>query len=241
MYHHRMPAFRVGAMMRRVVMSETGFFAQKRNSPASLGLVILLHGALITAVVLIKSPTFLRLTHPPIVVDMIDDPTVPPADPQRPPPDQPQPQPRQEVLDHVAPTVDTHPIGPTVDSHQENVVVASNTADSGTGIIPVLPPPDPPAPVRRAAQIDSSSRLQPPYPPSEYRLQRDGRVQVRVIIGPDGRVIDVERISATSDAFWQVTREQALRHWRFRPATVDGRPVQDSRIMSLVFRIEDQG
>jgi hypothetical protein len=37
-----------------------------------------------------------------------------------------------------------------------------------------------------------------------------------------------------------VTREQALRHWRFRPATVDGRPVQDTRVMSLVFRITDQ-
>ena len=35
-------------------MSEAGFFAQKRNSPTSLGLVILLHGALIAAVVLIK-------------------------------------------------------------------------------------------------------------------------------------------------------------------------------------------
>ena len=220
-------------------MSETGFFAQKRNSPASLGLVILLHGALISAVVLIKSPTFRRLTNPPTVVDLIEDQTDPPPEVERPPPDQPQE--RQEVFDHIPPVVDTHPIGPTVDSHQENVVIASNTADSGAGVIPVLPQPDPPVPVRRAAQIDPSSRLQPPYPPSEFRLQRDGRVQVRVIIGPDGRVIDVERISATSDAFWQVTREQALRHWRFRPATVDGRPVQDSRMMSLVFRIEDQG
>ena len=220
-------------------MQEAGFFAQKRNSPTSLGLVILLHAALISAVIMIRSPAFERLTHPPTVVTLIPDETVPPPDPARPQPDQPQP--RQEVFEHVPPLVDTHPIGPTVDSHPDNVVIASNTADSGAGIIPQLPPEPPAIPVRRAAQIDPSSHLQPPYPPSEYRLQRDGRVQVQVTIGPDGRVIDVARISATSDAFWLVTREQALRHWRFRPATVDGRPVQDTRVMSLVFRIVDQG
>jgi protein TonB len=219
-------------------MPETGFFAQKRNSPTSLGLVILLHGALISAVIMIKSPAFQRLTHPPMVVDLIEDRTDPPPEPQRRQPDQPQP--RQERLDTVVPVVPTQPLGPPV-AHTENVVIASNTADSGVGVIPQLPPEPPAIPVRRAAQIDPRSQLQPPYPPSEYRLQRDGRVQVQVTIGPDGRVIDVARISATSDAFWQVTREQALRHWRFRPATVDGRPVQETRTMSLVFRIVDQG
>jgi protein TonB len=219
-------------------MPETGFFAQKRNSPASLGLVILLHAALISAVILIKSPAFQRLTRQPTVVTLIDNPVTPPPERPRPQPDQPRP--RQEPFDHVDPVVDTHPIGPTVDTHQQNVGIASNTADSGIGVVPVQPPPPPP-PVRRAAQIDSSSQLQPPYPSSELRAQRDGRVQVRVTIGPDGRVIDVSLVSATSDAFWRVTREQALRHWRFRPATVDGRPVQDTRVMSLVFRITDQG
>jgi len=52
-------------------MQEAGFFAQKRNSPTSLGLVILLHGALISAVVLIKSPAFIRALDPPIVVTPI--------------------------------------------------------------------------------------------------------------------------------------------------------------------------
>jgi protein TonB len=103
------------------------------------------------------------------------------------------------------------------------------------------PPPPPPIPVRHAAQIDPSSQLQPPYPATELRAQRDGRVQVRVTIAPDGRVIDVALISATSDAFWRETQQQALHHWRFRPATVDGRPVEDTRVMSLIFRIEDQG
>ena len=218
-------------------MPEAGFFAQKQRSPTSLALVILLHGALIAAVILIKSPVFRHMADP-TVVTLIDDDTVPPPEHQPPPPPREQPQ-QREVPDHVTPIVDTHPTGPTVDAHQENTVIASNTAGNATDI-PILPPPPPP-PVRRAAQIDPSSQLQPPYPPSEYRAQRDGRVQVRVTIGPDGRVTDVVRLSATSDAFWEVTRQQALRHWRFRPATVDGRTVEETRVMSLIFRIVDQG
>jgi protein TonB len=221
-------------------MQEAGFFAQKRNSPTSLGLVILLHGALISAVVLIKSPAFQRLTQP-TVVTLIDDDTVPPPDNPPPPPPHEQPQHPLESIDHVIPETDMNIPGPTVDHSNDNIVIASNNAGTGIVDIPQLPPPPPPLPVRHAAQIDPSSHLQPPYPPSEYRLQRDGRVQVRITIGPDGRVIDVERVSATSDAFFTATREQALRHWRFRPATVDGRPVQETRVMSLVFRIVDQG
>ena len=221
-------------------MFETGFFAQKRSSPTSLGLVILLHAALISAVIMIKSPAFQRLTHPPIVIDMIDAETDPPVDPPPPPPHQQLQQP-VESIDHIIPETNLNIPGPTVDHSNDNIVIASNNVGTGTAEIPQLPPEPPAIPVRRAAQIDPRSQLQPPYPPSEYRLQRDGRVQVQVTIGPDGRVTDVARISATSDAFWQVTREQALRHWRFRPATVDGRPVQETRTMSLVFRIVDQG
>jgi protein TonB len=220
-------------------MSETGFFAQKRNSPTSLGLVILLHAALIAAVILVRSPAFERLTHPPTVVTLIPQETDPPRNPPPPRPDQPQRQ--QERLDQPPPLNPTPPTGPAVDNRPPPTQFAGETAGSGLVDIPRLPPEPPALPVRRAAQVDPSSRLQPPYPPGELRLNRDGRVQVRVTIGPDGRVTDVALISATSDAFWLVTRQQALRYWRFRPATVDGRPVQETRTMSLVFRIEDQG
>jgi protein TonB len=47
---------------------------------------------------------------------------------------------------------------------------------------------------------------------------------VRVTIAPDGRVTSVEQVSATSPAFFQATQRHALSRWRFKPATVDGRP-----------------
>jgi protein TonB len=218
-------------------MSEAGFFAQKRNSPTSLGLVILLHGALISAVVLIKSPAFQHLTRPTVITLIPDDPVPPPDQP----PPREQPQPRQERIDQPPPLNQTPPTGPAVDTRPPPNQFAGLTAGSGIVDIPRLPPDPPAIPIRRPAQIDPSSQLQPPYPPSQQRLGQEGRVQVRVTIGADGRVIDVALVSATNDAFWQVTRQQALRHWRFRPATVDGRPVEETRVMSLVFRITDEG
>ena len=219
-------------------MTETGFFAQKQRSPTSLALVILLHGALIAAVVLIKGPAFHRLVDPIIETRLIPiDPTPPP----NPPPPRPEPQQHpRERFDDPPPLNPTPPLGPPTDPGPPQTHL-TETAGSGTLDIPRLPPEPAHIPVRRAAQIDSSSRLQPPYPGSEQRAQRDGQVRVRVTIGPDGRVTDVVLLSATNDAFWFATRAQALRYWRFRPATVDGRPVEETRTMSVVFRIEDQG
>jgi protein TonB len=209
-------------------MSETGFFAQKQRSPAGLTLVILLHAALIAAVILVKGPAFQRILHPPIDVTLVPITPDPPPDHQPPPrPDQPPP---EQHFDQPPPLNQIPSPGPTAHADPGPTQLALNEG-TGTIDVPVLPPPPPPPiPVRRAAQIDPSSQLQPPYPPSEQRAERDGRVQVRVTIGPDGRVIDVTLVSATSDAFWLVTRQQALRHWRFRPATVDGRPVEEGRV-----------
>ena len=67
----------------------------------------------------------------------------------------------------------------------------------------------------------------------------NGTVRIRVTIGTDGRVRAAERVSATSDAFWAAAERQALTRWRFRPATVDGRPIESTRTMTIHFRIED--
>ena len=106
-----------------------------------------------------------------------------------------------------------------------------------------LPPrqPDPAPPVRIEAQLDPrfASALQPQYPASEQRAQNSGTVRIRVTIGTDGRVRAVERVSATSDAFFAAAERQALSRWRFRPATVDGRPVESVKVMTVHFRIEE--
>jgi len=217
-------------------MTEAGFFAQKQSSPSSLALVILLHAAVLAAVIMIKGPQFIRINDGPIVVRTIPiEPDPEPVPPPRTDPQQPQP---PTSIDRFPPVVPLPPLGPPV-----------VTLPPVPPVIPVpqlpTPPvlhPDPPAaPVRRGAELDPrfAGQLQPPYPAEEIRAQREGRVQVRVTIAPSGRVSAVVRLMATSDAFWRVTEQQALKNWRFRPATLDGRPVADSKVMTLRFRLVD--
>lgn len=58
-----------------------------------------------------------------------------------------------------------------------------------------------------------------------------------MLIGTDGRVKQVERVSAASEAFWQATERQALSRWRFRPALRDGVAVESWRTMTVRFEM----
>jgi protein TonB len=111
----------------------------------------------------------------------------------------------------------------------------------GTGDIPTVITP-PPLPVMVDAQYDQryANALQPAYPAAEVRAGNTGRVVLRVLIGADGRVKQVERVSSASDAFFAAAEHQALTKWRFKPATRDGVAIEQWKTMSLRFELNDQ-
>jgi protein TonB len=217
-------------------MSEAGFFEQRRASPSGFAMVVAMHAAAIGAVLLIKNPQVIPVTYMPTNVSWIAEDRPPPeVVPEL--PDTPVPPRQQTALDRTEQVVSTS---------SENSSQSSQTAEGPIWLPPgntSTPPANPPVPdpVRREAQIDQryAAAFQPPYPTSEQRAQREGSVRIRVTIGIDGRVRAVERVSATSDIFWAVAERQALRHWRFRPATLDGRPVESTKVMTLHFRLAD--
>ncbi|MDQ8756965.1 TonB family protein [Sphingosinicella sp. LHD-64] len=217
-------------------MSEAGFFEQRRASPSGFALVVAMHAAALGAVLLIKGPVIIPPAFPPMDVYNVP--------PERTPDPAPPPRPEVETQTPIR-TID--PIVRTPDGARDQIAIVSGTGPvqplggTGTGFVEQVQPPPPLTPVRRDAEIDQryAAAFQPPYPTSEQRAQREGTVRVRVTIGADGRVRAVERLSATSDAFWAVAERQALRHWRFRPATVDGRPIESTKVMTLHFRLAD--
>jgi protein TonB len=115
---------------------------------------------------------------------------------------------------------------------------------------PDFPPPPPiptgdpiakpdPIPVLINASVDPryAEALQPVYPPNLERQEIEGRATVRVQVGTDGRVMAVELIQADDPGFFAATRDQALRRWRFRPATRDGQPVVSWVTKTVVFKV----
>jgi len=93
-------------------------------------------------------------------------------------------------------------------------------------------------PVRVEARMRTAD-LQPPYPPSEEKMEREGKVSIRVVIGMDGRVKSAEKVSATNEAFYTATERHALRAWRFSPATVDGKPVESTKVITVNFQLNE--
>lgn len=171
--------------------------------------------------------------------------TYPVNDPPPPPPNriekkvEPKPQhaniyiPDPLIVPRDAPTIQGTDVLP-LDPPSREVLV-----DPGPATI-IAEPPLPLPPLIGAQQDPRFARdYQPEYPSTELRAQRDGKVSVRVLIGVDGRVKAIEQVSATSAAFFEATRRQALAKWRFKPATRGGVPQESWKTLSVRFELKN--
>nr|WP_295372809.1 energy transducer TonB [uncultured Sphingosinicella sp.] len=223
-------------------MSEGGFLEQKPRSPTGLAIVIVGHIAVLSALALSKMDMPPIIDLGPLTVKNIplpkDPPPIPPEIKQK-PTDLPQ---HKSVITRPEPIIKA-PTTPTFSPPKEEPVDLSyNVTPPGKIDVPVYtqpPPPKPlPDPVRMEARLDPRSELLPDYPPEEQRAEKEGNVTIRVVIGPDGRVTRAEKVAAASEAFWRATERHAIRNWRFKPATVDGKPVESTKVMTVRFVLD---
>lgn len=215
------------------------FAPPRRIEPASLALAVGINAAVLMAVILAKPNLVKRFIDPGIQTYQVPTPPDP-----KPLPD---PKPKQSTSPHQRPVtttdpqIDTHPSepGPTFPLDPGPPTLGGDgVGTGGPGIDIVIPPPLPlidPVPDPRYA-----AALQPPYPPSEQRAGREGRVVLRVLVGTDGRVHQVEIVSATSDAFAAITQRQALERWRFKPAHRGDELVEAWRRMTVSFHLQGE-
>ena len=210
-------------------VQQGGFAGSHRPNPLGMGAVFALHVGVLGAIILAPPDTFERITFNPIDTYNVPDTPPPPPEPQ-PPADTPS---NVVKVDRIVPTTPTNytdikPIDP----------------------LPFDPPPLPPRPeivpdpprepvlVEAAPDPRFAGALQPPYPSAMARAEIEGKVVVRVLIGVDGRVKAVQPVSATDPAFHEATAAQALKRWRFRPATKDGLAIESWRTMTVRFQLQ---
>lgn len=216
-------------------------YAEQRYVPrtprtVSLGAAVAINGLILAGFVTMV-PDFVAKRKPegPIQIYDVKDPPPPPIQ-------QPKVEPRaQTPLPYIPPLPLPMPDRPTIETTKE----LPTEAPVGPVILPpgpttVIETPKPLPPLIGAQQDPRFARdYQPEYPGPELRAQRDGRVAVRVLIGADGRVKAVEQVSATSNAFFEATRRQALAKWRFKPATRGGIPQESWKTMSVRFELKN--
>lgn len=215
----------------------------RRVNPAGLTAAIAINAAVVAALIF-SAPTIVKsVPHGPLRMIDIFVPEPPPPEPAPQPPEQPAPNTPTERVEAPVPPIPMLPTEPVFAvPNLPPLPPAGPTIGTDTGPL-VKADPLPPALLPRLVDATFDPRhvrdVQPVYPAAERRAGREGRVTIRVLVGVDGRVKQGERVSATSDAFWQATIDRALSKWRFKPATRGAVPVEAWRTLSLTFVIKD--
>jgi protein TonB len=221
---------------------------RRQLSPTALALII---GGHAFAIVLVASTKMdlpsLTKARPTEVIDIAippePQPTPPPPKPQERSETRPQPTP-DSFIDQPPRVLPLPPTGPVVDfgsatnSSLPNIGTAIETPIQQTIEAPPLLPPA--APVRVAARaVTPPDLLRPPYPDSKQRSEEEAVLRLRLAIDARGRVTSVEPVGQADPAFLAAARSHLIRHWRYRPATEDGRAVASSMTITLRFELED--
>jgi TonB family protein len=128
------------------------------------------------------------------------------------------------------------------------VVLWSQSPLAQGGSPPPAPAPQtsPPAPAQpplvvgreRVVAPRAIARVTPRYTAEAIRARLEGAVTLRGIVELDGTISSIEVVSSLDQRFGlDQAAVEALRQWRFEPATVDGKPVRTLITVSLNFTL----
>jgi protein TonB len=173
--------------------------------------------------------------------------------PQNPGAPRPHPHGPQNVCRFCAPPSIPH----TIATHDDNSSarptdealppgMEGNLPGGTGGLIPLsdsraLPPPAAERrvtrpPVVRVANIDPAlliHRVEPVYPVLARQTRREGRVELRAIIGTDGTIQSLQIVS--SDPLFDLSAREAVSQWRYKPTTLNGQPVEIDTFITVIY------
>jgi periplasmic protein TonB len=213
-------------------MMEGAFYQQKRASPTALAIVVLMHGAALTALALSKMENPGRTIFGTTKVDLIPVKPDPPEVPPEPLKQKVQPQ-QQTVLTPPKPVFQLPAPGPTV---------TWTPPPAPTWTIPqpgpITEPVPEPAPAPKAKKVEparakanlASYVSDEDYPSTAARNEEQGTTRFRLAVAPSGRVAECTvTASSGSSALDSATCRLMKQRARFTPARdSDGRPTSDS-------------
>jgi protein TonB len=90
--------------------------------------------------------------------------------------------------------------------------------------------------VLHLTQIDPAMlihRVEPVYPPLARQTHRDGRVELRAIIGTDGTIQSLQIVA--SDPLFDLSARDAVQQWRYKPTILNGQPVEIDTYITVIY------
>jgi protein TonB len=174
-------------------------------------LVILLHALLLWAIASGLARKVVRMTENTVEAVLMSEAPPPTPAPKTPPPKTPAPPP-------PAPT---------------------STAPAITQA-PTPPAAAPAAPaIRTGAVIQAGAHCaKPDYPSASRRMEEEGTVTLKFLIGADGKVLQADIEKSSGFTRLDEAARNALSKCQFRPGTVDGKPEQSWASIKYTWRLE---
>ena len=172
----------------------------------------------------------------------------PPKTPPPPPPAQPAPKTTPPPVPAVVPTpamdlpvaaATTPALGVTAAPPSSPSALPATAPALASAPAPVAAAPSrSPAPARTAAGVNINQCEKPEYPGASRRLEEEGTVALRFLVGVDGKVIQSEVEKSSGFKRLDEAARAGLSKCQFRPALVDGKPEQAWASIKYTWRLE---
>jgi protein TonB len=216
----------------------------------SLAISVAVQSAILTALILVS------LFGKPQTIALANVTPIPPYSPYRGTPQDPGTQ-RQRptgptTVCHVCPTL---PISPTIPTRDPDPTGEPQPPGIGDGIpgspdgqIPLsdwrqrpIPPKNTEPQVKRPRVVRITTldpatlirRIEPIYPPLAKQAHREGRVELRAIIGTDGNIQSLQIVSG--DPLLVRSAVEAVQQWHYKPTILNGQPVEIDTYITVVY------
>lgn len=219
-----------------------------KPAPIAAATTILLHALLIAAVVAgLNANPEPDTRSEPLKVQLLP-PEPPPAPVVQPTPQPPAPIPVPRKKERPAPKPAAEPkpaqriATPATAAAQEtsqDARPAPVTAPSAPAA--PSPPPVTSAPVRTSASEASyaATNRTPPYPRISINNGDEGTVVLRVLVTAEGTAGAVEVKASSGHSLLDESARRTVLGWRFKPATVDGKPVAEWYQVPIPFKLQN--
>ena len=203
-----------------------------RRHLTGIGLVVLLHAVLLWAITSGLAKQVVRLTENTVEAVLMSE--APPPKPAPPPIPAPIPTPKPPPPQTPTPAPPPAPTStaPAITQPSAPPVVAATPA-------PPAPAAPPTPAIRTGAVIQpGASCAKPDYPSASRRMEEEGTVTLKFLIGIDGRVLQADIEKTSGFARLDEAARNALSKCQFRPGTVDGKPEQSWASIRYTWRLE---
>ena len=80
-------------------------------------------------------------------------------------------------------------------------------------------------------------KVEPIYPPRAHKKGVCGKVVLRFLVEPDGRVTRPSIVEANPEGYFEQSALDAIRHWRFKPGIYRGKAVATWVVLPVQFKL----